>query len=57
MVTPYLRQLVAFQPEEDTISAYLERPSIVFEDNKITTDKCKITVFLNAIEARIYVHI
>ena len=52
MATPYLGQLAAFQPEEETISAYLERTNIFFEANEITTDKRKVTVFLNAIGPR-----
>ena len=45
---------MAFQPEEETISVYLERTNIFFEANKITTDKCKVTVLLNAIGPRTY---
>ena len=54
METPYLRQLVSFQPEEETISVYLERTNIFFQANKITEDQCKVTVFLNPIGARTY---
>ena len=54
MATPYPRQLTSFQPEEETILAYLERTNIFFQANKITEDKRKVTVFLNAIGARTY---
>ena len=54
MATPYLGQLASFQPEEETISAYLERTNIFFQANEITEDKRKVTVFLNAIGARTY---
>ena len=50
----YLGQLAAFQPEEETISVYLERTNIFFEANEITVDKRKVTVFLNAIGPRTY---
>jgi len=54
MVKPYLGQLSAFEFEEETISAYLERTHIFFQVNKITEDKCYVTVFLNAIGAKMY---
>ena len=48
----YLWQLSAFQPKAETISAYLKRKNIFIDANKITTDKCKVIVFLNAIGPR-----
>ena len=54
MAKPYLGQLSAFQPDEETISAYLERTDIFFQANDITEDKRKVTVFLNAIGAKTY---
>ena len=52
-VTALLGQLSAFNQEEETISAYLERTNIFFEANKIE-DKQKVTLFLNAIGAKTY---
>jgi len=54
MAKPYLGQLSAFQFKEETISAYLERTHIFFQANEITEDKRKVTVFLNAIGAKMY---
>ena len=53
MATPYLGQLASFQPEVETISAYMERTNNFFQANEITEDKRKVyvTVFLNAIGA------
>ena len=53
-VTALLGQLSAFNQEEETISAYLERTNIFFEANKIEEDKQKVTLFLNAIGAKTY---
>ena len=50
----YLGQLAEFQPEEETISVYIERTNIFFEANEITADKRKVTVFLNAIGPKTY---
>ena len=49
-----LGQLCAFNPEEETISAYLKRTNIFFEANRIEKDKQKVTLFLNAIGAKTY---
>ena len=53
-VTALLGQLSAFNQEEETISAYLERTNIFFEANKIEEDKQKVTLFLTAIGAKTY---
>ena len=53
-VTALLGQLCAFNPEEETISAYLERTNIFFAANKIEEDKHKVTLFLNVIDAKTY---
>ena len=37
-----------------TISAYSERTNIFFEANKIEEDKQRVTLFFNAIGAKIY---
>ena len=54
MSTPLLGQLSSFNPEEETISAYLERTNSFFEANKIEEDKQRVTLFFNAIGAKIY---
>ena len=53
-VAPMLGQLSSFNPEEEIISAYLERTNIFFEANKIEEDKQRVTLFLNAIGAKTY---
>ena len=53
MTTPF-GQLLPFKPEEETISAYLERTNIFFQANKIEEDKQKVTLFLNAVGAKMY---
>ena len=53
-VAPLLGQLSSFNPEEEIISAYLERANIFFDANKIEEDKQRVTLFLNAIGAKTY---
>ena len=53
-VAPLLGQLSSFNPEEEIISTYLERTNIFFAANKIEDDKQKVTLFLNAIDAKTY---
>jgi len=43
-VAPLLGQLSPFNPEEEIISAYLERANIFFDANKIEDDKQRVTL-------------
>ena len=49
----YLGKLDPFQPESETISAYLERVDLFFEANEVAADK-KVAVFLSVIGGKTY---
>ena len=50
----YLGHISAFQPDSETISAYLERVQLFFDVNGIEEDKKKVPVFLNTVGSRTY---